>query len=78
MAGPGWRTAPGGRVGGSMQGSGGEVTEDGSRTGRTVEGAGTPAPGMRTLVLGVGNRLLTDEGTGVHVVEFLAREHPGH
>lgn len=32
--------------------------------------------GVRTLVLGVGNRLLTDEGTGVHVVEFLAREYP--
>jgi hydrogenase maturation protease len=28
------------------------------------------------LVLGVGNRLLTDEGAGVHVVEHLAREHP--
>lgn len=29
----------------------------------------------RALVLGVGNRLLTDEGAGVHVVELLVREH---
>jgi hydrogenase maturation protease len=32
---------------------------------------------LRILVLGVGNTLLTDEGTGVRVVEFLAREHAG-
>jgi hydrogenase maturation protease len=37
---------------------------------------GAVRAGLRTLVLGVGNRLLTDEGTGVHVVEFLVREHP--
>jgi hydrogenase maturation protease len=30
---------------------------------------------LKALVLGVGNTLLTDEGTGVHVVEYLAREH---
>jgi hydrogenase maturation protease len=30
-----------------------------------------------TLVLGIGNRLLADEGVGVHAVELLAREHPG-
>lgn len=29
-----------------------------------------------TLVLGIGNRLLSDEGVGVHAVELLAREHP--
>jgi hydrogenase maturation protease len=30
----------------------------------------------RTVVLGVGNTLLTDEGVGVHVVERLRRNHP--
>ncbi len=40
------------------------------------EGPGARAGGVRTLVLGVGNRLLTDEGAGVHVVEYLGREHP--
>lgn len=30
---------------------------------------------MTTVVLGVGNTLLTDEGVGVHVVEQLRREH---
>lgn len=29
-----------------------------------------------TLVLGIGNRLLSDEGVGIHAVERLAREHP--
>jgi hydrogenase maturation protease len=29
-----------------------------------------------TLVLGIGNTLLMDEGVGVHVVEYLARHHP--
>ena len=29
-----------------------------------------------TLVLGIGNRLLADEGVGVHAVELLASEHP--
>jgi hydrogenase maturation protease len=28
-----------------------------------------------TLVLGIGNTLLSDEGVGVHVVHYLAREH---
>jgi hydrogenase maturation protease len=31
---------------------------------------------LRTLILGIGNTLLTDEGVGVHVVRHLAREHP--
>lgn len=31
---------------------------------------------MRTLVLGVGNTLLTDEGAGIHVIDHLRREHP--
>lgn len=30
----------------------------------------------RTVVLGVGNTLLSDEGVGVHVVERLRRDHP--
>lgn len=29
-----------------------------------------------TLVLGVGNTLLTDEGVGVHVIHYLSRAHP--
>lgn len=29
-----------------------------------------------TLILGIGNSLLTDEGVGVHVVEYLASHHP--
>jgi len=41
----------------------------------TEAGLGDSAP-VKTLVLGVGNTLLTDEGAGVHVVELLAREHP--
>ena len=35
-----------------------------------------PGSVLKTLVLGVGNTLLTDEGIGVQVVEYLAREHP--
>lgn len=31
---------------------------------------------LRTLILGIGNTLLTDEGVGVHVVQHLARQHP--
>lgn len=31
---------------------------------------------MRTLVLGVGNTLLTDEGVGVHVIKHLQAHHP--
>jgi hydrogenase maturation protease len=51
-------------------------------TGREIElsADATQTPGrppVEVLVLGVGNRLLTDEGVGVHVVEYLAREHPG-
>ncbi len=30
----------------------------------------------RTIVLGVGNTLLSDEGVGVHVMERLRRDHP--
>lgn len=30
----------------------------------------------KTVVLGVGNTLLSDEGVGVHVVERLRRDHP--
>lgn len=30
----------------------------------------------KTLVLGVGNTLLTDEGAGVHVVRYLQHHHP--
>lgn len=32
--------------------------------------------GTRTVVLGVGNTLLSDEGVGVHVMECLRRDHP--
>lgn len=32
---------------------------------------------MRTLILGIGNTLLTDEGVGVHVVQHLATHHAG-
>ena len=31
---------------------------------------------MRTLILGIGNTLLSDEGSGVHVVEYLRNRHP--
>jgi hydrogenase maturation protease len=31
---------------------------------------------LRTLILGIGNTLLSDEGVGVHVVQHLARRHP--
>jgi hydrogenase maturation protease len=31
---------------------------------------------VRTLVLGIGNTLLTDEGSGVHVIEYLRQHHP--
>ena len=30
---------------------------------------------MKTLVLGVGNTLLTDEGVGVHVIHYLQQNH---
>ncbi|MGF1612972.1 MAG: HyaD/HybD family hydrogenase maturation endopeptidase [Gammaproteobacteria bacterium] len=30
-----------------------------------------------TLVLGIGNVLLTDEGVGIHVLRYLARHHAG-
>jgi hydrogenase maturation protease len=33
--------------------------------------------GLRTVVLGIGNTLLTDEGVGVHVVESLRRSYAG-
>lgn len=31
---------------------------------------------MKTLVLGIGNTLLRDEGVGVHVIHFLQKNHP--
>ncbi len=31
---------------------------------------------MKALILGIGNTLLSDEGIGVHVVEYLRRRHP--
>jgi hydrogenase maturation protease len=30
---------------------------------------------MNTLILGIGNTLLTDEGIGVHVINFLSSQH---
>ncbi len=38
-------------------------------------GSGSPTP-TTTLVLGVGNTLLTDEGAGIHVIDYLAQRHP--
>ncbi len=32
---------------------------------------------MRTLILGIGNTLLADEGVGVHVVRYLTDHYPG-
>jgi len=29
-----------------------------------------------TLILGIGNNLLTDEGVGIHVIDYLAENHP--
>lgn len=34
-----------------------------------------PFPTPTTLVLGIGNLLLTDEGAGIHVVRYLARHY---
>jgi hydrogenase maturation protease len=34
-------------------------------------------PERTTLVLGIGNTLLTDEGVGIHVVRHLMASHPG-
>ena len=31
---------------------------------------------VRTLVLGIGNTLLSDEGVGIHVVHYLEQHHP--
>jgi len=33
-------------------------------------------PVITTLVLGIGNNLLTDEGVGIHVVRYLETHHP--
>jgi len=30
----------------------------------------------RTLVLGIGNTLLSDEGAGIHILEYLRQRHP--
>ncbi len=32
--------------------------------------------GKKTLVLGIGNTILTDEGVGIHVVEYLQNSYP--
>jgi len=31
---------------------------------------------MSTLVLGIGNTLLSDEGVGIHVIDYLQQRHP--
>ena len=31
---------------------------------------------INTLILGIGNTLLADEGTGVHMLDYLRRHHP--
>lgn len=31
----------------------------------------------KTLILGIGNTLLADEGTGIHMLDYLRRHHPG-
>jgi len=31
---------------------------------------------LHTLVLGIGNTLLSDEGIGIHVIEYLRQQHP--
>ena len=40
-----------------------------------MAGEGLSVATAKTLVLGIGNTLLTDEGVGVHVVELLRAEH---
>lgn len=37
----------------------------------------TTSSPARTLVLGIGNLLLTDEGAGIHVLRYLLEHHPG-
>ena len=32
--------------------------------------------GKKTLVLGIGNTILTDEGVGIHVIEYLKNSYP--
>jgi len=34
------------------------------------------ASDIHTLVLGIGNTLLADEGTGIHMLDYLRRHHP--
>jgi hydrogenase maturation protease len=31
---------------------------------------------VNTLILGIGNTLLADEGTGIHMLDYLDRQHP--
>ncbi|MGB1110498.1 MAG: HyaD/HybD family hydrogenase maturation endopeptidase [Gammaproteobacteria bacterium] len=31
-----------------------------------------------TLILGIGNNLLTDEGVGIHAIQYLSEHHPDH
>ena len=33
-------------------------------------------PSNNTLILGIGNTLLADEGTGVHMLDYMSRHHP--
>lgn len=33
---------------------------------------------MKTLVLGIGNTLLTDEGVGIHAIRYLQEHYAGH
>ncbi|MDH3987469.1 MAG: hydrogenase maturation protease, partial [Gammaproteobacteria bacterium] len=35
-------------------------------------------PSNNTLILGIGNTLLADEGTGIHMLDYLQRHYPGH
>ena len=35
----------------------------------------TAVPSPATLILGIGNRLLTDEGAGLHLLDYLAEHH---
>jgi len=49
----------------------GNLTALGQRSGEIC------LPRCHTLVLGIGNLLLTDEGAGIHVVRYLARHHAG-
>ena len=34
-------------------------------------------PANKTLILGIGNTLLADEGTGIHMLDYMQRHYPG-